>query len=982
MTLEVGPALINGTAFPDDDINGILHGWKWDTTASTLIYFEFPQSTTEYLDTGNGNPVQTGYEPGAIVGFQPFNFAQREAIGLILANVASFAKLTFTGPWYGPPDPLANYAASFRYAMATTIDYTSDGSGVHVPGNPPAPGTAEGNWPELPGNYYQGDAWFNATSYNSPAPGNYAYSAGLMHETGHLLGLKHGHTSQVAHGVTFPTLPANHDSLEYSIMTYRAFPGAPIPGGTQIVTPEDNFPQTFMQDDIAALQYMYGANYDYNSGDTTYSWSPDTGQLYINGIANGDQPSANRVFLTIWDGGGFDTYDFSNYKTNLKVDLNPGAWTILDTTGIAQRADLGATGLPGPDYYARGNIANARLYNGDTRSLIEEAIGGSGNDYLIGNSADNILKGGPGTDILDGGAGADTMYGGPGDDWYEVDNPGDVVVENPGEGTDRYDSYISIDALPANVENIVLYGSTDLYAIANDLPNVISGSLGNNGLYGMGGNDTIYGYAGNDWIDGDSLGGSIGDDRMIGGPGDDTYQVNSPGDVVIEQPGEGTDQIDSYLSLTLPANVENLVLYGFPNLNGTGNGLANVISGNLGSNILRGLAGNDSLYGYAGDDTLDGGTGADMLVGGTGNDTYFVDNSGDAVIEKPNEGTDLVRSSINYALPGNVENLSLTGSANIAGVGNGLANTIIGNTGNNTLDGRGGADTMKGGRGNDIYEVENAGDVVVEGLNQGTDRLDSYFSITLPANVEDLVLYGATNLNGTGNSLANVLNGSLGNNALKGLGGNDTLYGYAGNDTLDGGTGADTLRGGLGNDTYVLDNSGDKVIEAANQGTDTVRTAVSYVLPVNVENLTLLGSGNINATGNGLANRIIGNAGNNLLDGKAGNDVLTGAGGRDSFLFDTAPNTTTNDDRITDFTAADRVELDQTIFKGFGAAGLLPANAFFAGAAAHDATDRIIYNPAGSLFYDSDGTGPAAAVRFAELSGDPALTNNNFLVVA
>ncbi|HEU0155852.1 MAG TPA: hypothetical protein VFQ82_07255, partial [Stellaceae bacterium] len=82
------------------------------------------------------------------------------------------------------------------------------------------------------------------------------------------------------------------------------------------------------------------------------------------------------------------------------------------------------------------------------------------------------------------------------------------------------------------------------------------------------------------------------------------------------------------------------------------------------------------------------------------------------------------------------------------------------------------------------------------------------------------------------------------------------------------------------------------------------------------------------------------------------------------------------------FTAADRVELDQTIFKGFGAAGLLPANAFFAGAAAHDATDRIIYNPAGSLFYDSDGTGPAAAVRFAELSGDPALTNNNFLVVA
>jgi Ca2+-binding RTX toxin-like protein len=352
------------------------------------------------------------------------------------------------------------------------------------------------------------------------------------------------------------------------------------------------------------------------------------------------------------------------------------------------------------------------------------------------------------------------------------------------------------------------------------------------------------------------------------------------------------------------------------------------------------------------------------------------------VVELPNQGIDLVRSSVSYTIGANVENLTLTGSADLGGVGNGLANTIIGNTGNDGLDGRDGADTMKGGLGNDIYEVDNPGDVVVEDLNQGIDRLDSYISVTLPANVENLVLYGSTNLSGTGNGLGNELNGSLGNNVLKGLGGNDSLYGYTGSDTLDGGSGADTMKGGLGNDTYIVGNSGDAVVESPNQGTDTVRAAISYVLPANVENLTITGTGNLSGTGNGLANRIVGNAGNNILDGRAGNDVLTGAGGRDSFLFDTALSAATNDDRITDFDATDRVQLDRTVFKAFGTVGTLPANAFFAGAAAHTASNRIIYNAAGSLFYDSDGTGPAAAVRFAELSGDPALTNANFLIVA
>lgn len=197
--------------------------------------------------------------------------------------------------------------------------------------------------------------------------------------------------------------------------------------------------------------------------------------------------------------------------------------------------------------------------------------------------------------------------------------------------------------------------------------------------------------------------------------------------------------------------------------------------------------------GTAGADTLAGITGADTMSGLAGNDTYIVNHTGDVVIETAGQGTDIVQSSISYTLPANVENLTLTGSANINGTGNELANALVGNSGNNILDGKAGADTMTGGAGNDSYYVDNAGDKVIEALGGGNDTVFSSVNYTLAAaqEIESLRVSGSAGLAMTGNEFANTLIGSSGNDTLNGGGGNDTLQGQGGQDRLTGGAGAD-----------------------------------------------------------------------------------------------------------------------------------------------------------------------------------------------
>jgi Ca2+-binding RTX toxin-like protein len=381
---------------------------------------------------------------------------------------------------------------------------------------------------------------------------------------------------------------------------------------------------------------------------------------------------------------------------------------------------------------------------------------------------------------------------------------------------------------------------------------VLQGNDADNWLDGAAGADTLVGGAGNDTLDGGE-----GADSLAGGAGDDVYLVDHVGSTITELAGEGTDEVRSSISYVLGANLENLTLTGTAALDGTGNTLNNVLRGN------------------SGDNTLDGGAGADTLMGGAGNDIYLVDDSGNVVIELTGEGTDEVRSSVGYALPGNVEKLTLTGFAAVNGSGNGLDNVLTGNEAANTLNGAAGADTLIGGAGNDVFLVDNVGDVVIERPGEGTDEIRSNVSYSLPADVENLTLdlFSVDATVGIGNEL---------NNSLIGSGYNNWLEGGAGADTLDGLTGADTLVGGAGDDIYVIDNVGDVVQEREGEGMDLVRSSVSYTLSRTVENLTLLGGADLTGNGNSLANTLRGNVYANLLAGWDGDDTLMGFEGSDS----------------------------------------------------------------------------------------------------
>ncbi len=508
------------------------------------------------------------------------------------------------------------------------------------------------------------------------------------------------------------------------------------------------------------------------------------------------------------------------------------------------------------------------------------AYGGDYNDILTGDQynflyGDDELHGGGGNDILDGSGGGDVLYGDDGNDHIDggVTSPGyddyaadqlsggdgnDFLIYHPLDtldGGDGIDTVVVSEFITAvidlavtdvqdtgggntgrflNVENINgAYGNDIFYG--NDGANVLSGEYGDDQLFGRGGNDKLVGASGNDWLDGGG-----GTNTLYGGSGDDTYVVRGASDKVSEtySSGEydngGIDTVRSAITYTLGAYIDNLILTGTNALNGTGNSLDNNLTGNDANNTLKGLDGNDFI---------DGAGGADTMTGGAGDDTYVVGNKFDKVTESANQGADTVLSSITYALGDNVENLTLTGTANIDATGNGLNNTLYGNAGDNRIDGGVGADKMYGGAGNDTYIVNNGFDQVNEHANEGAaDIVLSSVTFSLGNYVENLTLTGTAGINATGNGLGNVITGNGAANILDGHAGNDTLTGGGGADIFlfKSGSGADVITDFSVADGDTIDASayhgvahtitqaaGDAVIDFGGGNTITVRNMIA-----------------------------------------------------------------------------------------------------------------------------------------------------------
>uniref|UniRef100_UPI003F1E4E95 M10 family metallopeptidase n=1 Tax=Rhizobium sp. F40D2 TaxID=3453141 RepID=UPI003F1E4E95 len=516
------------TSTGDQKVDGLFSGTAWDGT----ITYAFPTTSASY---------DYGYEK--YYSFSPIS-SQQQSLALFFMEQS-----------YGNT---ANDGFSVEGFTNANFEAGSAGTATVRFAQSSLPDTAWAYTPDV--DEAAGDVWFGTgyagteDDYRYPRFGNYAGQT-LAHELGHALGLKH---AQEGRYPNMTVVPSAYDSLEYTIMTYRTYIGD---DGSGYTYEHDGAPQTFMMLDIAALQEMYGADYTTNSGNTVYKWNPNQGITYVNGVA-AITPAANRIFATIWDGGGIDTYDLSAYTTGLKIDLRAGGYSVFSQ---GQLADLGG----GPNNgYARGNIFNALLYHDNVASLIENVQAGSGNDTIIGNEADNTLWGNAGNDSLTGGTGNDTLIGGVGNDTYTVDDLADVVTEGLNQGTDLIRTALSSYALTniANVENLTFIGTGDFSGTGNSLANTITGGAGN-----------------------DTLDGAAGNDTLIGGAGNDIYVVGDSFDFVIESANKGTDTVQTALSsYTLSNNVEILTYTGSASFTGTGNALANTITGGVGNDTLDG----------------------------------------------------------------------------------------------------------------------------------------------------------------------------------------------------------------------------------------------------------------------------------------------------------------------------------------------------------------------------------------------------------
>ncbi|WP_281270379.1 peroxidase family protein [Pelagibacterium sediminicola] len=580
---------------------------------------------------------------------------------------------------------------------------------------------------------------------------------------------------------------------------------------------------------------------------------------------------------------------------------------------MAQGGDAEGGTTVGADWVEAGDGDNS-ISGGDGGDVLK---GGGGNDTLNGDGGDDIITGGTGNDTIaagtgndtivyatedgndaiDGGAGEDTLRvvqktSGPDiDDTLQVTMSGGVVSQANGASLTSVEKleadlaggndtlvYDTAEAVSVNL----LSGAATGFSFTRGIENVTSGSgddtlLGNirdNLFDGREGNDTLRGGFGGDTLTGgegnDQLWGEEGDDLLEGGAGDDRLDG-----------GAGVDTA-SFASAPSAVTVSLAGLTSFEEQDTIGAGVDRLIS----IENLIGSDHDDTLIGSDGDNVIDGGTGADTMTGGLGDDTYVVDNVGDEPVEAADGGNDTVQSALaSYQLDANIENLELVGTA-FEGIGNGLDNRLTGNEADNYLRGAGGTDTVVlAGPVTDHQFTLEGGAFFIASDAGGKDRIQNIERADIEGRIYNFV-------RANNNNNPNPAQGGAEADLMLGFDGNDVLTSNGGDDILIGGNGDDVMRGGDGDDVYVVTEEGDVVDETGGSGIDTILSTVTRDLhPArvdyiegDVENLTLLGTADIDGTGNGLDNVLIGNAGNNRLGGGNGNDTLIGNAGDDRLL--------------------------------------------------------------------------------------------------
>ena len=796
-----------------------------------------------------------------------------------------------------------------------------------------------------------GDIWFGRTNqpyYDLASKGTWGYAT-MLHEIGHTMGLKHGHQDYTNSDLSFyfgtsprfgsQSLTPDKDGQAWSLMTYTPAPGTGGFAGDKI-----NQPQTYMQYDLAALQYMYGANYTTNATDSVYTFSQTTGEMFINGIGQG-APSGNKIFATIWDGGGNDTIDASNYAGGVTIDLRPGEFSTVDQAQLANN-----TAYQNLTNLAPGNIAMSLLYNNDARSLIENAKGGAGNDVFVGNTANNLL---------DGGAGSDTVVftNTTGVNVTLNDTGADVLVTHDGET----DTLRSIENIQGTIGNDTLVGNSQNNTLSGGASgaDTLSGGAGDDRLIGGGftttttvsapsqaditkpqstnngsiatavatagaydvdanpniTNSTSLPHA---TINATAAGGSLEYYRIdvttpgsqaifdIDGPGtlDDSFieLVNSAGVVIASNDtGAGDPSYpghdDAYLAYTFATAGTYYIRVGLWNGAATAQPLIagqtyqlNISLANSAVVTTTTTATNNSSLiadGGEGNDYIAGTLGDDVLNGGSGNDTAAFTNAFNG------GGTTGVTVDLN--IQGVAQDTVAAGRDTLTGIenliGSALNDTLIGNADANVIEGGMGNDTLVGGAGNDTasYAGASAGVTV---------------SLALQGTAQNTGVTGTDTLTGFQNLL-----GSAFNDTLSGDAGENSVYGGAGNDTLSTGGNAagtiDLLDGGAGSDTASFTSYTESVtatLRGANDGIAAIAGGQIAALR-GIENLTG-GSGNDVLTGDDNANAIEGGLGDDTLVGGAGVDTLvfTGTTGVTVDLsVTTAQNTGVGNDTILGF---------------------------------------------------------------------------------